>query len=350
VVTPSISKKKGERGALSIMACNSGQGLAQRIVKHLNNIISEEKGSGQPIFRLTESEEIVFANGEIKTVIKENIRGDDHYIVQCLDDPQSGHSVNDNLMALLTAVNAAFQSDADSITVVIPQYPYSRQERKKTREGITAKQVAQFLEASGANRVITLDVHAEAIMGFFSRAKLEDLHASRTILDHFKSKYDTSNLVVTSADVGGADKARFYSKELHTDLAIVDKARDYSHASVVESMRLVGNVKDKDVFIPDDMISTGGTIVNASNLLKDHGARRIYVACSLPFFNGNAVERLADAHEKGIITRVFGTDAVMHGVQFCQQYTWYEEVSIAPLFARVIYNINAKRSVSELLR
>ncbi len=343
-----ISKKKGERGALSIMACDSGREFAKRIINALNNIFKNEPHY-MPL-RLTESDEIPFANGEIKTVIHENIRGDDHYIVQCMDDPLSDRSINDNLFALFTAVNAAFQSDADSITVIIPQYPYSRQERKKTREGITAMQIARFLEASGANRVITLDVHAEAIMGFFNTAKLEDLHASHTILKHFQEHYSTKNLIITAPDVGGAEKARFYSKVLKTDFAIVDKARDYSKAGVIESMRLVGDVKDKNVLIPDDMVGTAGTIINAARLLKDKGAREIYVACSLPFFNDPAKERLNNAYEKGDITKVIGTDAVFHGAEFLKSTPWYDEVSIAPLFARVIYNINAKKSVSELLR
>ncbi len=343
-----ISKKKGERGALSIMGCASGKELAQRIVNHLNTI-KDDKNDCPPL-RLTDTEEVHFANGEVKTVIHENIRGDDHYIVQCMDDPQADRSINDNLMALLTAINAAYQSDADSITVIIPQYPYSRQERKKTREGITAKQIAQFIEASGAHRVITLDVHAEAIMGFFTTARLEDLHASRTIINHFKTHYDTKNLIITSADVGGAEKARFYSKAMQTDLAIVDKARDYSKTSVVESMRLVGDVEGKNVLIPDDMISTGGTIVNAAKLLREHGAQKIYAACSLPFFNGKAAEILEDAYNDGVITRIIGTDAVMHGSDFLRANPWYDEISIAPLFAQVIHNINAKRSVSELLR
>ncbi len=342
------SKKKGERGALSIMGCASGKELAQRIVRHLNTIKNDSEEC--PPLRLTETEEVHFANGEIKTVIKENIRGDDHYIVQCMDDPLSDRSINDNLMALMTAINAAYQSDADSITVIMPQYPYSRQERKKTREGITAKQIAQFIEVSGAHRVITLDVHAEAIMGFFTTARLEDLHASRTIINHFTQHYDSSNLIITSADVGGAEKARFYSKAMHTDLAIVDKARDYSKTSVVESMRLVGDVEGKDVLIPDDMISTGGTIVNAAKLLREHGAKKIYAACSLPFFNGRAVEILGKAYEEGYIERVIGADSVMHGEAFLKENPWYDEISIAPLFAQVIHNINAKRSVSELLR
>jgi ribose-phosphate pyrophosphokinase len=343
-----ISKRKGERGALSIMACESGKEFANRIIKSLNAII----GKTEPDFdlRLIDSEEIHFANKELKTIIRENIRGDDHYIVQCMDDPLSDRSINDNLMALLTAINAAFQSDADSINVVIPQYPYSRQERKKTREGITAKQIARFLEVSGANRVITLDIHAEAIMGFFSSAKLEDLHASQTLIDHIKKKYKSNNLVITAPDVGGAEKARFYSKAMEADLAIVDKARDYSKAGVVESMRLVGNVNGKDVLLPDDMIGTGGTIINATKLLKDKGAEKIYVACSLPFFNGKAEEYLNKAFKDGYITKVIGTDAVFHGPEFSRRNKWYDEVSIAPLFAQVIYNINAKQSVSELLR
>lgn len=343
-----LHKRTGERGAISISACSSGRAFAQRLIDSLNKKIGKDNENVR--IRLTETNEITFANGEIKTEIKENIRGDDHYVVQCFDDPLSEKSINDNLMAMLTAVNAAYQSDADSITVVIPQYAYSRQERKKTREGITAKQVARFIEVSGANRVITLDVHAEAIMGFFIRTKMEDLHASHTLINHFQKNYDSSDLVIVAADVGGAEKARFYSKALQTDFAIVDKARDYSKTSTIESMRLVGDVLDKDVLIPDDMISTGGTMVNATKLLKDKGARNIYITCSLPFFNGYARDILAKAHEENLIKRVIGTDAVFHGSKFVADNTWYDEVSIAPLFANVLYNINTKRSVSELLR
>ncbi|MHB2150383.1 ribose-phosphate diphosphokinase [Caldithrix abyssi] len=343
-----IVRTKGERGAMSIMACDSGRAFATRIIQHLNEIIQNETHS-LPL-RLIHSEEITFSNGEVKTVIHENVRGDDHYIVQCIDDPLSEKSVNDNLMALLTAINAAFQSDADSITAVIPQFPYSRQERKKTRECITAKQVAQFIEVSGANRVITLDVHAEAIMGFFTTAKLENLHASNYIIKHFKENYSANDLVITAADVGGAERARYYSKTLHAHLAIVDKARDYSKKSVISSMRLVGDVDGKDVLIPDDMISTGGTIINAVKLLKDKGAQKIYVTCSLPFFNEPAVELLSKAYEEGLIAKVIGTDAVFHGPEFVKNTPWYDEVTIAPLFAEVIYNINQKRSVSELLK
>ncbi len=343
-----VSAKGHTRGELCLMSCESGRPLAQRILQSLNKIIQKDDPGSE--LEMVNSEEITFANGEIKTVIYDNIRGADVYIVQSADDPQSDKSINDNLMALFTAVNAAYQSDADSVTVISPQYPYSRQERKKTRESLTAKQIASFMEISGADRVITLDIHAEAIQGFFSKAKLEDLHASTTLIKYFTNKFPSNNLVVASADVGGAEKARFYSGRLQTDMAIVDKARDYSKQSVIESMRLVGNVEGKDVLIPDDMIGTGGTMVNAAKLLKKNGAKKIYIACSLPFFNSPAIEIITEAYENGDIAGVLGTDAVFWGDDFVQNTHWYNEVSIAPLFAHVIYNINTKRSVSELLR
>ncbi len=343
-----VSVRGHTRGELCLMTCESGRPLAKRILKNLNKIIQKEDPGSE--LELVDSEEITFANGEIKSVINDNIRGADVYIVQAVDDPDSDKSINDNMMAMLTAVNAAYQSDADSVTIISPQYPYSRQERKKARESLTAKQVASFMEISGADRVITLDIHAEAIQGFFREAKLEDLHASTTLIKYFMSKFPTDNLVVASADVGGAEKARFYSGRLHTDMAIVDKARDYSKQSVIESMRLVGNVAGKDVLIPDDMIGTGGTMVNAAKLLKKHDAKNIFIACSLPFFNSPATEIIGEAFENKEIAGVLGTDAVFWGEEFVKNTPWYHEVSIAPLFAQVIYNINTKRSVSELLK
>ncbi len=338
------------RGALCIMACESGRNFAERIITHLNKCAQEDGLEAQ--YRLHPTDEIVFPNGEVKVVINEYIRGDDVYIIQCIDDPLRDRSVNDNLMALVTAIHAAYQSDPDHITAVIPQYPYSRQERRKTREAITAKLVANMIEDAGAQRVLTLDIHSEAIQGFFNFTKLEDMHASGEIMNYLLNtlKLDTSNLVVTGPDVGSADRARHYSKALGTDLAIVDKARDYSKVGVVESMRLVGDVKDKNVLIVDDMIATGGTLLHAAALLKEKGAKDIYVAVSLPFFNGNAVERIDRAYQDGLIKLVIGTDAVFWGEAFVENTPWYQEVSVAPLFARVIYNINKKRSVSKLLR
>jgi len=319
-------------------------------MKELNNIAKQED---EAIFhRLKYTTEVTFPNGEVKVVINENIRGDDLYVVQCIDDPLSEKTVNDNLLAVLTAIHAGYQSDADHITVVLPQFPYSRQERRKTREAISAKLVANMLESAGAQRVITLDIHSEAIQGFFNTAKLEDLHASGVIIDYLQNilKLDPTRLVVTGPDVGSAERARHYSKVLGSHLAIVDKARDYSRISTIESMRLVGRVKGMEVLIVDDMIATGGTLINAARLLKDKGAEKIYVATSLPFFTGNCKEKIDKAYSDNLIDLVIGTDAVFHGKEFVESTPWYREVSIAPLFAHVIYNINKKRSVSDLLK
>ncbi len=340
----------GSRGQLSVIACDSGRALAERIMKELNNIAKQED---EAVFhRLKYTTEVTFPNGEVKVVINENIRGDDLYVVQCIDDPLSEKTVNDNLLSVLTAIHAGYQSDADHITAVLPQFPYSRQERRKTREAISAKLVANMLESAGAQRVITLDIHSEAIQGFFNTAKLEDLHASGVIIHYLQNilRLDPTRLVVTGPDVGSAERARHYSKVLGAHLAIVDKARDYSRISTIESMRLVGRVKGMEVLIVDDMIATGGTLINAARLLKEKGAEKIYVATSLPFFTGNCKEKLDKAYSDNLIDLIIGTDAVFHGKEFVESTPWYQEVSIAPLFAHVIYNINKKRSVSDLLK
>jgi len=340
------------RGRLSLVGCDAGKPFAERVHKHLQDIVKIVDGESVSVAR--SSEEVLFANGEIKTVINENIRGDDVYVIQAMDDPMSEASVNDNYVALLTAIHAVHHSDADSITAVIPQFPYSRQERKKARESITAQLVARQMEDAGANRVITLDIHAEAIEGFFQRALLEDLHASKEIITFFErvipEKNLQQNLCIVAPDTGGANMARYYSNQFECGFAIVDKARDYSKSSVVESMRLVGDVRDKHVIMPDDLVATGGTLINACRLLKDNGAKKIYVACSLPFFNGPAVERLDKGYEEELFEMVIGTDAVWRGSAFQEEHSWYREVSVARLFAQVIFNINRRRSVSELLR
>jgi ribose-phosphate pyrophosphokinase len=336
------------RGRLSLITCESGRAFAERVQTALQTVVQEATGSRDTFLRA--SNEIEFANGEFKTVISENIRGDDVYVFQCLDDPSSHRSVNDNLMALVTALHAASQSDAESITAVVPQYPYSRQERKKTREGITARVIANLLEDVGADRVITLDIHAPAIMGFFDRCVLENLHASGVILSYFKKQFPLDDLVVVAPDVGGADMARYYSNRVGCPLAIVDKQRDYSRQSVIESMRLVGDVEGRNVLMPDDMVATGGTLINACKHLRERGARRIVLACSLPFFNGKAVEIFDANHKEGLFEAMIGTDAVPRGPEFMQRHPWYHEVSVAGLFAQVVFNINQKLSVSELLK
>jgi len=336
------------RGRLCLIACRSGREFTKRIIEELDKIYAQDQTLDR--FQFTSSDEVVFANREVKTVVNDSVRGQDIYVVQCVDDPMApDRSVNDNLMAVCTAINAAYNSDAASVTVVLPQFPYARQERKKTRESITAQQVARFLETSGANRIITIDIHSEAIEGFLWRAHLDNLHAHRVISSYFRQHIAIPNMIVVAPDVGSADRGRTYAGALGTGLAIVDKERNYEQPSTIKRMNLVGDVRGKNVFMGDDLVATGGTLLNAARLCKDKGAEKIFFACTLPFLSGKACDMFDEAARVGLFDSVIGTDAVFRGPEFVAQHPWYHEVSVAPLFARVIHNINVKHSVSALL-
>jgi len=330
-----------------LLALNSGIGFANRICHEINRMIRTD---GSPYnFTLTPCTETTFANGERKVVIEESVRGKDVFIIQLMDDPHGKSSVNDNLMSLACAGQAAYYSDAARITAVIPQFPYSRQDKKKGREPITAKIVGMLLESTRFNKVITLDIHSEAIEGFFNRTQMENLHAGRALIRWMAKHVDATNLMVVAPDVGSAKRGLFFAKALGKELAIIEKSRDYSRASTIARMTLVGNVEGKDIFINDDMCATGGTLINACKLLKDKGARDIYISVSLPFFSNNSAGLFDQAFEQGLFKKFIGTDAVFWGKDFIAEHPWYDELSMAPLFAKVIHHMNLGKSVSRLL-
>jgi len=334
-----------DRGELAIIACDSGRAFAERLITELNLL----PGNSESPVSLVKTEEVTFCNQEVKTVIKEPVRGKDVYVVQLCDDPLSPKSINDNLMALMTAVNAAKQSDAQFVTTILPQFPYARQEKRLGREAITAKLFVDFLEASGVDRVLSLDIHAEAIGGFFQKAKFDNIKAVKTIISRFKTIERQGPIVVVSPDSGGIPRSREAAAMLHCKLATIYKQRDYSKPSTIVDSILIGNIDGSDVFVMDDMVGTGGTLIKAVELLKTNGARHIYLAASLPYFNGPAKQRLADAYAAGLFDRFIGTDAVMHGQDFIGANKWYEEMSVAPLFGQVIHRINKGVSISALL-
>ncbi len=335
---------------LAIIALNSAKKFSNLVCEEVNKILKYEKKSYR--LNLTPSTEITFANDEVKLVIDESIRGKDVYIIQLMDDPLSSKSINDNIIALSTAINAALYGDPYQITAVIPQYPYSRQDKRRAREGITAKLFGNLLEISGAQKLITLDVHSEAILGFFDKLQIENLHISRTLITYFNVNFSNykKNLTVVSPDVGSAKKGLFFAKNLKVDLAIIEKVRNYSKESTIDNMRLVGNVKDKNVLLADDMIATGNTLLNACELLKEKGAHQVFITTSLPFFSNKSYQKFDKAFEKGIFNQVIGTNAVFWGNDFIKDHPWYKELDCTPLFAKVIYNINQKKSVSSLLK
>lgn len=339
---------EGKRGPLAIMACKSGRPFAERIIKELNKYLS---GEGKSPISIVPTREISFANTEIKTRIDNSIRGSDLYIIQDVENSTNNLSVDENLRALKTAIDSARRADAHYITAVIPVFPYARQDKQIGRECITAAQVAEEIENAGADRVITLDVHNSAIAGFFRKAKFENLRASKNIIDYLRENISLDNLIIVAPDEGGAKRASHYAQELGLRLAIIYKERDYSQTSSIENLTLLGDVEGKDVFIVDDMISTGGTLYNISKLLKENfGARKIYLACSLPLFNSLALDKFSELYSNGQIAKVIGTNAVYHGENFSDRYVWFREVSVSKYFAKVIYNINNYSSLSQLLK
>ncbi len=243
-----------------------------------------------------------FANGEIFCEIEKNVRGADVFIVQTTSAP-----VNDNIMELLIMIDALKRASAASITAVVPHYGYSRQDRKASpRTPISAKLVADLVTVAGANRVITMDLHAGQIQGFFN-IPFDNIYASPVFLNYIKSNLniDPEKSMFVSPDAGGVERVRWYAKRLGMDIAMIDKRR--TGPNVAKAMNIVGDVDGKDVIIIDDMIDTAGTLIEAAKTLKEHGAQKIYSFATHGVFSGPAAERIAGCEE---LCQVVVTDTV----------------------------------------
>lgn len=273
-----------------------------------------------------------FSDGEIQAQYNESIRGSDLYIVQSTNPPA------ENLMELLILIDAAKRSSAARVTAVIPYYGYARQDRKdKPRVSITAKLVANLIISAGADRILTMDLHAPQIQGFFD-IPFDHLYSSVVLVDHIK-RMGLENLIVASPDVGGVKLARTYATRLGTDLVIVDKRRP--KPNVAEVMNIIGDVKGKNVLLVDDLIDTAGTMVNAAKALKDRGALSVMAACTHPILSGQAIERINNS----VIEKVIITDTVVTNHASCDKL---ELVSVSSLFGEAIKRIYDDASVSYL--
>ena len=306
----------------------------------------------------------VFPNGEIKSEILESIRGKDVYVFQDVENRypvnfSSGKvdnlSINDHLMTIFVTIDAARQAGAERITLVIPNYPYARQHKAKGREGLSASRIGKIFESLGVNHIITLDIHSRDIINAFDKMRLENLHASYQIINTL-TKMDgilNDDFVVVSPDTGAVDRNKFYASALKKPLALLYKERDYSKISKdaaqtnISQIRLLGNVQDKTVFMADDMLGTGGTLIKGMKLLKENGARKIICSISLPLFSGNAVSHLDEAYKEGLFYRIIGTNAVYQEEVLNRE--WYVNVNISRLFAHVISRLHQNQSVSSLL-
>jgi ribose-phosphate pyrophosphokinase len=274
-------------------------------------------------------------DGEIYVQLKENIRGHDVYLVQSTCPP-----VNDNIIELVLMLDAAKRASPMYITVVIPYFGYARQDRKvEARVPISAKAVADIITAAGAQRILTIDLHAGQIQGFFN-IPVDNLFASAVFIDYIRSK-GHEDLVIVAPDAGGVERARAYAKRLETDLGIIDKRR--SGKNQMEVMHVIGEVAGRVAIIVDDMVDTAGTITRGADALRDNGAKAVYACSSHPVLSGPALERINNSALDELVL----TDTIpLNGKE--KECPKLKVLSIAPLLAEAITRIHEGKSVSSL--
>ena len=303
---------------------NANPVLAAEIVSHLNTQLGAVHVGR-------------FSDGEVTVEIQQNVRTRDVFVVQPTCAP-----TNDNLMELLVMVDALKRASAQSICAVIPYFGYARQDRRprSSRVPISAKVVANMLQAVGVDRVLTMDLHADQIQGFFD-IPVDNIYASPVLLGDLNQKKYT-DLIVVSPDVGGVVRARALAKQLNCDLAIIDKRRP--KANVSEVMHVIGDIDGRNCVIMDDMIDTAGTLVKAAEVLKERGAKNVYAYCTHPIFSGPAIERISQgsALDEVVVTN---TIPLSEAGRACQKI---RQLSVAPLIAETIQRISSGESVSSL--
>lgn len=301
---------------------NSNRSLAKEIADVLGISVGEAMVSN-------------FSDGEINVQINENVRGSDVFVVQSTCMP-----VNNNLMELLLMIDALKRASAARITAVMPYYGYARQDRKAApRVPISARLVADLLEAVGVHRVLTIDLHAGQIQGFFN-IPVDHLYASPVLVDYVKKEY-LNDIVIVSPDAGGAERARAFAKRLDASLAIIDKRRE--KANVSEVMNVIGDVRGKNALLFDDMIDTAGTITHAASALKENGAKKVIAACAHAVLSGPALDRInGSALEEVIVTN---TIPMKDKQEKCSKL---KVLTVASLLGEAIKRIHEETSVSSL--
>ena len=307
---------------MKIFTGNANPGLASEICERMN-------------IPLAKADVTRFSDGEINVQILDNVRGSDVFVVQPTANP-----VNRNLMELLIMIDALKRASASRITAVLPYYGYSRQDRKvQPRVPITAKLVADLITTAGANRVLTIDLHAGQIQGFFN-IPVDNLFAASVLLDYLRTK-KFNNLTLVSPDAGGVERTRAFAKRLNASLAIIDKRRE--KANVAQVMHIIGDVKGHDCLLLDDMVDTAGTLTEGVAALKNAGAGIVSAACSHAVLSGPAIQRINEsALDEVIVTNTIALDSKK---KECGKLT---VLSVAPVLAEAMNRIHEETSLSSL--
>lgn len=296
-----------------------------------------KKISGFLDVALVDPQLVRFANGEIFCEIEKNVRGADVFVIQSTSPP-----VNDNLMELLITIDALKRASASSITAVIPHYGYARQDRKVSpRTPISAKLVADLLTVAGSTRVITMDLHAGQIQGFFN-IPFDNIYASPVILNYVREKLFSENTIFISPDAGGVERVRFYAKKLKTDIAMIDKRR--TGKNVAKAMNIVGDVDGKECIIVDDIVDTAGTLIEACRALKENGATAVFACATHPIFSDPALERIENCSD---LDQVIVTDTITL-TERGRTIDKIKVLSTADLLAKAIHRTFNNDSVSSL--
>ena len=310
---------------MKILTGNSNKNLSSKISKYLKN-------------KLVNSSIRKFSDGEIYIEINENIRGNSIFIIQGISSP-----ANDNLMELLLCIDALKRSSAKNITAVIPYFGYARQDRKVVpRTSISAKLVSNLITKAGADRIVTVDLHAGQIQGFFD-IPVDNLFSTPIFARHIKRKIKSKNLICVAPDVGGVERTRALGRKLDVGLAIIDKRRPAPGKSQV--MNVIGNVKGKTCIITDDIIDSGGTIVNAADALIKRGAKEVYVYVTHGVLSGEAVEKIKKSKIKNLVV----TDTIDNSDKVKKSRN-IEVFSISNLLAEAMRRISNSTSVSDLFK
>ncbi len=322
----SVRKPKGARfmaNNLMVFSGNANRMLAENIARHI----------GIPLGDASISK---FSDGEVSVEIKENVRGKDVFIIQSTCAP-----TNDSLMELLLMADAMHRASANRITAVIPYFGYARQDRRvrSARVAISAKVVADMIGTVGVNRVLTVDLHAEQIQGFFS-IPVDNVYGSPVLTDDIERQH-YENLIVVSPDVGGVVRARAVAKQLNVDLAIIDKRRPQANEAQV--MHIIGEVAGRTCLIVDDMVDTAGTLCKAATALKEHGATKVVAYCTHPVLSGNALQNISNSDLDSLVV----TDTIPLSEAFlkCPQV---RQLSMAKLLAESIRRVSNEESISAM--
>ena len=307
---------------MKLLACNSNLALSEEIATTLN-------------IPLTKASIKKFSDEEIFVEVNENVRGQDVYVIQSTSKP-----ANDNLIELLVCIDALKRASAKQITAVIPYFGYARQDRKPgPRTPISAKLVANLITKSGADRVLTIDLHAGQIQGFFD-IPVDNLYAAPILLEDIKKNYDLDRTVIISPDVGGVVRARYIANRLNIGLAIVDKRREA--ANISEVLNIIGDVKEKNCILIDDIVDTAGTLTNAGEALLNAGAKTVSAYVSHGVLSGNALEKI----KKSVLTEMVTTNTISSLLS--EDKNKIRRLSVAPLIAEAVKRIDNHSSVSSL--